>query len=170
MADHANPGHHSSPDDEYAFTPEGASYEHTDAAVGPVAKFLFWLFVAAVATHFGLAGVYKLLIDQGVKAEAGERRYPLATSEETRLPPVPRLQQFPRNELYAFSNEERDRLESYGWENKAAGTVHIPIDEAMRLTVERGLPVQAADPAQTSSLGLMPADSSSGRTMEKRRQ
>jgi hypothetical protein len=27
-------GHHSSPDDEYAFTPEGAAYEHTDAAVG----------------------------------------------------------------------------------------------------------------------------------------
>jgi hypothetical protein len=169
MADHAA-GHHSSPDDEYASTPEGASYEHTDAAVAPVAKFLFWLFVAAIATHFGLAGVYKLMIDQGVQAEASERRYPLAASEETRLPPVPRLQQFPRNELYTFTRDERSRLTSYGWENKAAGTVHIPIAEAMRLTVERGLPVQAADPAQTATLGMMPADSSSGRTMEKRRQ
>jgi hypothetical protein len=169
MADHAS-GHHSSPDDEYAFTPEGASYEHTDAAVGPVAKFLFWLFVAAVATHFGLAGVYKLLIDQGVKSEASERRYPLAATEEQRLPPVPRLQQFPRNELYTFSRDERERLGSYGWENKAAGTVHIPIEEAMRLTVERGLPVQASDAAQPATLGMMPADSSSGRTMERRRQ
>ena len=169
MADHAA-GHHSSPDDEYAFTPEGASYEHTDAAVAPVAKFLFWLFVAAIATHFGLAGVYKLMIDQGIQAEAGERRYPLAASEETRLPPVPRLQQFPRNELYTFTRDERSRLTSYGWENKAAGTVHIPIAEAMRLTVERGLPVQEADPAQAATLGMMPADSSSGRTLEKRRQ
>jgi hypothetical protein len=169
MADHAS-GHHSSPDDEYAFTPEGASYEHTDAAVAPVAKFLFWLFVAAIATHFGLAGVYKLMIDQGIQAEASERRYPLAASEETRLPPVPRLQQFPRNELYTFTRDERSRLTSYGWENKAAGTVHIPIAEAMRLTVERGLPVQAADPAQAANLGMMPADSSAGRTLEKRRQ
>jgi len=169
MTDHSS-GHHSSPDDEYAFTPEGAAYEHTDAAVGPVAKFLFWLFVAAVLTHFGLAGVYKLLVDQGVKQEASERRYPLAASEESRLPPVPRLQQFPHNELYRFSIEERDRLETYGWENKAAGTVHIPIEEAMKLTVERGLPVQAADPAQSTTLGMMPADSSSGRTMERRRQ
>jgi hypothetical protein len=168
MAGHG--GHHSSPDDEYAFTPEGASYEHTDAAVGPVAKFLFWLFVAAVATHFGLAGVYKLMIDQGVSAEASERRYPLAANEEPRLPPVPRLQQFPHNELYTFENEERARLQGYGWENKAAGTVHIPIDEAMRLTVERGLPVQAVDAAQPSTLGMMPADSSAGRTLEKRRQ
>jgi hypothetical protein len=170
MADHSGTGHHSSPDDEYAFTPEGASYEHTDAAVAPVAKFLFWLFVAAVATHFGLAGVYKLMVDQGVKAEAAERRYPLAASEEQRLPPVPRLQQFPRNELYTFRNEERDRLETYGWENKAAGTVHIPIEEAMKLTVERGLPVQSVDPAQAATMGMMPADSSSGRTLEKRRQ
>ena len=170
MADHSGAGHHSSPDDEYAFTPEGAAYEHTDAADGPVAKFLFWLFVAAVLTHFGLAGVYQLMIDQGVKSEATERRYPLAATEEQRLPPVPRLQQFPRNELYTFRTEERDRLESYGWENKAAGTVHIPIEEAMKLTVERGLPVQAADPSQAATLGMMPADSSSGRTLEKRRQ
>ena len=128
MAEHSA-GHHSSPDDEYAFTPEGAAYEHTDAAVGPVGKFLFWLFIAAILTHFGLAGVYKLMIDQGVKSEATERRYPLAAGEEQQLPPVPRLQQFPRNELYTFRTEERDRLESYGWENKAAGTVHIPIHE-----------------------------------------
>ena len=170
MAEHAPAGHHSSPDDEYAFTPEGAGYEHTDAAVGPVAKFLFWLFIAAVLTHFGLAGVYKLLADQGVKSEASERRYPLAATEEQRLPPVPRLQQFPRNELYTFRRDEGEHLESYGWENKAAGTVHIPIEEAMKLTVERGLPVQAVDPSESASLGMMPADSSAGRTLEKRRQ
>lgn len=170
MAEHHSAGHHASPDDEYAFTPEGASYEHTDTAIAPVAKFLFWLFIAAIATHFGLAGVYKLLVDQGVKSEASERRYPLAATEERRVPPVPRLQQFPRNELYTFRNEERDRLETYGWESKAAGTVHIPIEEAMKLMVERGLPAQATDAAQPAVVGMMPADSSSGRTLEKRRQ
>ena len=170
MADHSGAGHHSSPDDEYAFTPEGASYEHTDAAIAPVAKFLFWLFIAAIITHFGLAGVYKLMIDEGVKSEASERRYPLAATEEQRVPPVPRLQQFPRNELYTFRNEERGRLESYGWESKAAGTVHIPIEEAMKLMVERGLPAQATDAAQPAVVGMMPADSSAGRTLEKRRQ
>jgi hypothetical protein len=169
MAHHPAAGH-SSPDDEYASTPEGAAYEHTDVAVGPVAKFLFWLFVAGLLTHVGLAGVYKLLIDQGVRQEAGERRYPLAAAEEQRLPPVPRLQQFPRNELYTFRLDERERLESYGWESKTAGTVHIPIEEAMKLTVERGLPVEQVDPAQAAAVGMLPADSSSGRTLERRRQ
>jgi hypothetical protein len=161
---------HSSPDDEYASTPEGAAYEHTDAAVAPVAKFLIWLFVAAVLTHIGLAGVYKLLVDQGIAHEASERRYPLAADEAPRLPPVPRLQQNPPQELHTFRDQEKLHLESYGWESKASGTVHIPIEEAMRLTVERGLPVQAADPARAAGLGMMPADSSSGRTLERRRQ
>ena len=66
----------------------------------PVAKFLIWLFVAAVLTHVGLAGVYKLLIDQGVAQEAGERRYPLAATEDTaRCRRLPRLQQHPPQEL-----------------------------------------------------------------------
>jgi len=88
---HHPAGGHGSPDDEYAATPEGAAYEHTDAAAAPVAKFLIWLFVAALLTHVGLAGVYKLLIDQGVRQEASERRYPIAAAETPRLPPVPRL-------------------------------------------------------------------------------
>jgi hypothetical protein len=51
------------------------------------------------------------------------------------------------------------------------GTVHIPIAEAMRLTVERGLPSRAQDGAQPAApAGMMPADSSSGRTMLQRRQ
>ncbi len=169
MADHGA-ARHSSPDDEYLSTPEGSTYEHTDAAIGPVAKFLFWLFVAALLTHLGLAGVYKLLIDQGIRQEASERQYPLAAGEEPRLPPVPRLQQYPPQELRTFTAEERNHLESYGWENKASGTVRIPIEEAMKLTVERGLPVQAVDAARGSVLGMMPADSSSGRTLERRRQ
>ena len=169
MAHHPAAGH-GSPDDEYAATPAGAAYEHTDAAVAPVAKFLIWLFIAAVLTHLGLAGVYKLLIDQGVAQETSERRYPLAADEAPRLPPVPRLQQHPPDELRTFRTDEATRLDSYGWENKAAGTVRIPIAEAMRLTIERGLPVQPVEPALTEGLGMMPADSSSGRTLERRRQ
>ena len=49
--------------------------------------------------------------------------------------------------------------------------MHIPIAEAMRLTVERGLPARPQDAAQPAEpTGLMPADSSSGRTMLQRRQ
>ena len=33
-------------------------------------------------------------------------------------------------------------LRSYGWVDKNAGIVRIPIDEAIRLTLQRGLPTR----------------------------
>lgn len=162
---------HASPDEEYLETPPGSTYEHTDASVSPVVKFTLGLVVAAILIHFGLAGMYELMIRQSAQQEDVERRYPLATTGEDRLPPTPRLQQFPHNELYQFRLDEDRYLQSYGWENKEAGTVHIPISEAMRLTVERGLPVGSAEPAASpETLGTMPSDSSAGRTSERRRQ
>jgi len=162
---------HTSPDDEYLETPPGSTYEHTDANVWVIVKFLVWLAVSAVVIHFGLGAMYELLIRQATETE---HPYPLAVAQEERLPPAPRLQQFPRNDLYQFRMDEQSLLERYGWMNREAGVVHIPIEEAMRLTVERGLltSVPAADagarPAPTP--GLMPADASSGRTMERRGQ
>ena len=53
--------------------------------------------------------------------------------------------------------------------NKDAGVVHIPIEEAMRLTVERGLPSRRRATRRRTP-GLMPSDASAGRAMERRRQ
>jgi hypothetical protein len=158
-------------DPEYGVTPSGSSYEHTDAHVWIIAKFMFWLAVTAVLTHIGLGFMYQMMIEQGERREAGEIRYPLAAGAETRLPPLPRLQQSPQNEAFEFRRDSQGLLNSYGWSNREAGTVHIPIAEAMRLTVERGLPSRTPEPTlPTDATALMPADSSSGRTMLQRRQ
>jgi hypothetical protein len=162
---------HTSPDDEYLETPPGSTYEHTDANVGVIVKFLVWLAVSAVVIHFGLAAMYELLIRQAIETE---QPYPLVVAQEERLPPAPRLQQFPRTELYQFRLDEQNLLDRYGWMNRDAGIIHIPIQEAMRLTLERGLLRSAPAPDDgtrpASEAGLMPADASSGRTMERRRQ
>jgi hypothetical protein len=167
MTDHD--GGHASPDDQYLETPPGAEYEHTDASIGIIVKFLVWLVVSAIVIHVGLGLMYQLLIDQSIEVVPA---YPLARADERRLPPMPRLQQFPPNELYQFRLGEEEMLDNYGWMNKNAGTVHIPIEEAMRLAIDRGVvrsrPPEAAPAGETP--GLMPADSSAGRTMERRRQ
>jgi hypothetical protein len=166
---HHDPAGHPSPDDQYLETPPDAGYEHTDASVWLIFKFLMWLLVSAVVIHVGLGFFYQLLIRQSM--EVGEQPYPLAAAQEQRLPPVPRLQQFPRVEFFDFRRSEESLLREYGWMNKSEGIVHIPIDEAMRLTVERGLPARAQDPAQPAqTTGMMPSDASSGRPMERRRQ
>lgn len=159
---------HGSADDEYVETPPESTYEHTDANTGVIVRFLVWLAVSAVIIHVGLGFMYQLFIDRSVEAD---QPYPLATGQEERLPPAPRLQQFPRNDIYQFRTDENALLERYGWMNREAGIVHIPIEEAMRITVERGV-LQSTAPARAAPTppGMMPSDSSAGRTMERRRQ
>ena len=165
-APQAPPVLHGGPDDEYAFTPDGSSYEHTDANVWVIAKFGIWLAVTAVAVHLGIGLMWTMLIKQADVTR--EPQYPLAT--EPRLPPEPRLQQFPANEIDVFRRGENTRLSSYGYVNKEAGIVHIPIDEAMRLTIERGLPARSEDASQPVNPNDMASDASAGRVMERRRQ
>jgi hypothetical protein len=160
---------HASPDHEYRETPPDSTYEHTDANVWIIVKFLFWLAISAVIIHVGLGLLYALLIERA--EETGEQPYPLAAAQGERLPPTPRLQQFPNKELYGFRVGEEAFLEGYGWMNKEAGIVHIPIEDAMRLMVERGLPSRTpADGAALETPAMMPSDASAGRVMERRRQ
>lgn len=56
------------------------------------------------------------------------------------LPPEPRLQTDPAADLQRFNAGMAQRLGSYGQVADAPGIVHIPIDEAMKQVVERGIP------------------------------
>jgi hypothetical protein len=57
--------------------------------------------------------------------------------------PAPRIQTREALDLATFKNEEAEVLSTYGVVDKENGVFRIPIEEAMRLTVERGLPVRA---------------------------
>jgi hypothetical protein len=171
---------HASADDEYLATPPGSGHEHTDANVWIIVKFGIWLAISAVVIHVGLGFLFALFVKQ---SEETVVEFPLA-GQEHRLPAAPRLQQFPENEFHEFRLREDAVLQQYGWVNRETGVVRMPIEQAMRLAVERGLPVRAAVnpaapqavpepqpvPAPSQTPGLMPADSSAGRTMERRRQ
>lgn len=58
------------------------------------------------------------------------------------IPPEPRLLVTPGKELKAVWGAEDAVLNSYGWVDQKAGIVRIPIDRAMDLLAERGLPVR----------------------------
>ena len=55
-------------------------------------------------------------------------------------PAEPRLQVFAPRQMQEFRAAEEATLNSYDWVNRAAGVVRIPIDRAMQLLAERGLP------------------------------
>jgi len=48
-------------------------------------------------------------------------------------PPEPRLQTTPAEDLAQLRAREDTILDGYGWEDRAAGMVHIPIARAMEL-------------------------------------
>ncbi|MGE0592205.1 MAG: hypothetical protein AB7G23_11860 [Vicinamibacterales bacterium] len=163
---HHDIGSHASPDDGYRETPAGAQHEYTDAAVRPIVKLGIWLAVATVLVHFGMGFVFSWLSSDRTEGQ-GQRRFPVAVEDGMRLPALPRLQGVPLRDITEHRILENEQLEGYGWVDREAGTVRIPIEEAMRLVVERGLP--ALEQASETP-GLMPADASAGATMVRRRQ
>jgi hypothetical protein len=173
MAQHHDAAH-ASADDQYLNPTPEAGHEHTDANVWMIIQFAIWLLASAVVVHVGMYFIFEWFVASRTPAATTPVEFPLAVGREQRLPSGPRLQRFPANEIVDFRQQENAELNGYGWIDRNAGTVHIPISEAMRLTVERGLPSrdQAApgpDGAQLDTPLLMPADSSAGRTMERRR-
>ena len=121
-------------------------HQTTDVNVRGVLVFAVGLVIAAAFIHFAVWILFRLLGDE--YARRGTVEYPLAATQERRVPPAPRLQpsppnwRTPREDLRDFRKSEDDILNTYGWADKATGAVRIPISEAMKLTVQRGLPAR----------------------------
>lgn len=129
--------------------PQG-EFEHEDLSARAIFSFLLGLAVVCVVVYFILLGVYDLL-------DAYQRKHqpqpnPLVTTvetdtrtarPETRMKfPEPRLEVNERGELKDFRLDEETQLNTYGWVDQKAGVARIPIDRAMQLIVQRGLPVR----------------------------
>ena len=130
-------------------------FERADVAPGLVAR---WAVGLGLVSIVSAAVCVWLLVFLRRHEEAGDPRRPaLYFSAETRQPEGVRLQARPFADLDALREQERQVLESYGWVDPAAGTVHIPIAEAMRLYVARQ---SAAAPAPAPlAEASMPTDS-----------
>jgi len=72
--------------------------------------------------------------------QAARRGATAAGLTQQTLPPPPRLQTNPRGDLLELREAEDRVLTTYGWVDRNTGVVRIPIEQAMKLTDERGLP------------------------------
>ncbi|MBI5474225.1 MAG: hypothetical protein HY961_17965 [Ignavibacteriae bacterium] len=116
-------------------------YETSD--VNPRSVFISGLIVSIGLTIVGLAmaaGVY--MYYKSASAHPGASANTLVMPESTALPPQPRLQTDPHVTLGPFVKQQDSVLASYGWVSKDVGVARIPIERAMKLIVERGLPVE----------------------------
>lgn len=117
-------------------------HEDSDVNVTAILRYGAGLFVIAAVVHlflWWLLGVYERQHER-----AQTQAYPMAVGQQNRLPPAPRFQENPQQELTDLRAKQRALLEGYGWVNKERGIARIPIEEAMKMVVGRGLPAREA--------------------------
>ena len=114
-------------------------HEESDVNVGAILRYGVVLLLIGAVVHmvlWWLLGTYERRHER-----AQTQVYPLAAGRQDRLPPSPRLQTNPQQELQDLRAKQQSLLTGYGWVNRDAGVARIPIEDAMRMVVERGLPV-----------------------------
>jgi len=125
-------------------------YERRDIGVAGVLYFLLGLAVAGLFIYFIVAGLYSYLEKRSEAEQAPIN--PLVTTapaDTRRIPkeypqavfPNPKLEEDERGQLNGIRLQEEQTLSTYDYLDQKAGTVRIPIDRAMELVAQRGLPV-----------------------------
>lgn len=125
-----------------------AGHEQDRTPVGAIVKFGLGLGLLMIATLWGLAALFRAWTTRDTSAS------PASGIRRELVLPRPRLQASPKRDLDELRQAEDKALNSYGWIDRDAGQVRIPIDRAMELMVQRGLPFRAA--------GAQPAASGKG--------
>lgn len=125
---------------------EIVGHEQSDAELGPLVRFAIFLAAIVFVCATLVVGLYKFLDAREIAEKAG--RYPLAEGVTRPLPPRPRLQTYPFDDIKAFRGDEDRVLEHYGWVDKNAGVVRIPVERAIDVLAEKGLPYRSAAPVE----------------------
>lgn len=132
-------------------------FERRDIGIGGVLWFLVGLAVAGAIITFVVNGFYHYL-DARSQAEQAPVS-PLVTNvpKDTRHLstdykdylnqnfPSPQLEIDERTQLDQVRLKEEEMLATYGWVDQKAGVVRIPIERAMDLIAQRGLPTRTQE-------------------------
>jgi hypothetical protein len=199
---------HETPDVSYITNPDVA-HEESDVAVRPLLWFVGGLTAFTIVVCLAMWIMFHYFLNREISQEL--KASPLARQGEERLPPEPRLQLAPgfgvttddgrrhnlsyenkpegvpqpQSEYIAVRGQWARELEEYGWADEKAGTVRLPVDEAMRRYLQQHPPKQqgqqqpqpGAQPSQAEATGAQaapkeqtPSDSSSGQKPEQKHQ
>ena len=130
------------------------SFETEDLSPQGVFYFMAGLAVLGIVIYFILVGMYRILDARDRNREAPSNPMAIKTGVDPQTMNFKDItdkidQTFPKpvleyNERTQFTQEivkEDEILASYGWVDQESGVARIPIERAMELVAERGLPV-----------------------------
>ena len=129
---------------------EDADFEREDLGAKPILLTLAGIAIGILVIYFVVHGIYRVMshydethqpvVSPLKPAVQGDTR--VGTKADVEKFPEPRLEEDERGELKDVRLGEEDKLYSYGWVDEKAGVVRIPIDRAMELIAQRGLPTR----------------------------
>ncbi|PWU17563.1 MAG: hypothetical protein C5B50_11085 [Verrucomicrobia bacterium] len=119
-----------------------STHERTDARVGWVFATALLVAVIVLVSQFMLKGYLTLLKNKPAPSDLWRPvARPLVGGPTN--PPYPVLQVSAPMDLDLFRAREEAELHTYGWINRTSGIVRVPIDRAMDLVLQEGLPTRS---------------------------
>ncbi|MBZ5539174.1 MAG: hypothetical protein LAN61_01515 [Acidobacteriia bacterium] len=132
---------------------DDVAFEPRDVKVSIVMKFLLYMGIAIGVVYLICLGVYRTMTEQ--RAVSDTPPPAVRMGQPAPMPPEPRLQGVPGHETDAQQDLRDERaadnreLAETRWVDEKAGIAQIPVEDAMKIIAEKGLPgVAAAPPAQ----------------------
>ena len=120
--------------------PAGIHHETSDVDVRPLAWLGVGLAALILISIVAVKGIFELLDRQQARNDVVP---PPMMIQRPQQPPEPRLQTTPVPNRKLIVEQENKLLTTYGWVNSKSGVARIPVDQAMKLLAERGLPARA---------------------------
>lgn len=135
--------------------PAGIHHETSDVHVRPLAWLGVGLAMLILISIVAVKGIFVFLDRQLARNDVAP---PPMMTQRPQQPPEPRLQTTPVPNRKLIVEQESKQLNTYGWVDSKSGVVRIPVDQAMKLLAERGLPArnESSQPSSVSSQRLGP--------------
>jgi hypothetical protein len=148
-------------------------FERGDVNFLAIGKFAIGLIITTIFCIGLVLGMFQYLLHREGGVPASRIESPAQDARQ--LPPEPRLEQTPALDLMEMRGAEDQVLTHYAWLDQANGIVRLPIDRAMDLIVQRGLPARkesgpqsaAANVCVPTASGLCPNAQPAGKQQEQ---
>ena len=145
---------------------EDVAHEHTDVSIRTLVMFALGLGAVTGAVMLAMAGLFVAFESNAAKNDPVLSPHAIPSGQ---LPPEPRLLENEAANLHKMREVEAKTLAEYAWVDEAAGVARLPIAEAKKQLLHKGLPVRANAPTDawlgTRSAGAGRGESSSGRAI-----
>ena len=114
-------------------TPNGVGHEESEVSVRFIVVSLFALLIGTFLMTLLVVGIFQYF-------HATYRPDQAAKESPQVIPPEPRIEERPWQQILTVRAREEHILTSYAWIDQKQGTVRVPIDHAIDLLAQKGLP------------------------------